>query len=41
LTVGEKVKVVGWGKSKKKAEQEAAQKALEELNNNIQAPSHE
>jgi len=40
LTVSEKVKVVGWGKSKKKAEQEAAQKALEELSINVQAPNH-
>jgi len=40
LTVSEKVKVVGWGKSKKKAEQEAAKKALEELNAKIQAPNN-
>ena len=40
LTVGDKVKVVGWGKSKKKAEQEAAKKALEELSTNLQAPHH-
>jgi ribonuclease III len=39
LTVSEKVKVVGWGKSKKKAEQEAAKKALEEISTKIQAPS--
>jgi ribonuclease-3 len=40
LTVSEKVKVVGWGKSKKKAEQEAAKKALDELNAKIQAPNN-
>ena len=40
LTVAEKVKVVGWGKSKKKAEQEAAQKALEEISTKIQEPSN-
>jgi dsRNA-specific ribonuclease len=40
LTFSEKVKVVGWGKSKKKAEQEAARKALEELNAKIQAPNN-
>jgi ribonuclease-3 len=39
LTVSEKVKVVGWGKSKKKAEQEAAKKALEELTTQSQPPS--
>jgi len=31
VTIGEKVKGVGWGKSKKEAEQEAAKKALEEF----------
>jgi ribonuclease III len=30
--IGEEVKGVGWGKSKKEAEQEAAKKALEEMN---------
>ena len=32
VTLGGEVKGVGWGKSKKEAEQEAAQKALETLN---------
>jgi len=32
VSIGEKVKGVGWGKSKKEAEQEAAKKALEEFN---------
>jgi len=41
LTVSEKVKVVGWGKSKKKAEQEAAKKALEELSIQIQTPNNQ
>ena len=41
LTVSEKVKVVGWGKSKKMAEQEAAKKALEELSPQSQPPSSE
>jgi len=40
LTVSEKVKVVGWGKSKKKAEQEAAKKALEELSTSSQPPNN-
>jgi ribonuclease-3 len=40
LTVSEKVKVVGWGKSKKKAEQEAAKKALEELSTPLQAANN-
>jgi ribonuclease-3 len=31
VTIGGEVKGVGWGKSKKEAEQEAAKKALEEL----------
>ena len=32
VTIGGEVKGMGWGKSKKEAEQDAAQKALEEIN---------
>jgi ribonuclease-3 len=32
------VKGIGWGKTKKEAEQEAAQKALEEISTKSQAP---
>ena len=31
VTIGDEVKGLGWGKSKKEAEQEAAKEALEEL----------
>jgi ribonuclease-3 len=32
VTIGDEVKGLGWGKSKKEAEQEAAKNALEEIN---------
>ena len=38
VTIDGEVKGIGWGKSKKEAEQEAAQKALEEISTKSQAP---
>jgi len=35
VTIGDEVKGLGWGKSKKEAEQEAAKNALEEMNTKI------
>jgi dsRNA-specific ribonuclease len=39
VTIGEEVKGLGWGKSKKEAEQDAARNALESLNDNNQIPN--
>jgi ribonuclease-3 len=39
VLIGGEVKGVGWGKSKKEAEQEAAKKALEEIITESQAPN--
>ncbi len=38
--IGDEVKGVGWGKSKKEAEQEAAKKALEEISTKSQVPNN-
>jgi ribonuclease-3 len=38
--IGDEVKGVGWGKSKKEAEQEAAKNALEEISTKSQAPNN-
>ncbi|HAM50612.1 MAG TPA: hypothetical protein DCP92_07920, partial [Nitrospiraceae bacterium] len=35
VMIGDEVKGMGWGKSKKEAEQEAAKNALEEINNKM------
>jgi ribonuclease-3 len=40
VTIGDEVKGIGWGKSKKEAEQEAAKKALEEISTKSQAPNN-
>jgi dsRNA-specific ribonuclease len=37
--IGNEVKGLGWGKSKKEAEQEAAKDALEEISTKSQAPN--
>ena len=39
VVINGEVKGIGWGKSKKEAEQEAARKALENLNSNNQIPN--
>jgi len=39
VAIGDEVKGMGWGRSKKEAEQEAAKKALEELSTQSQAPN--
>jgi len=39
VMIGDEVKGLGWGKSKKEAEQEAAKKALEEMSTKSQAPA--
>jgi ribonuclease-3 len=39
VRIGEEVKGIGWGKSKKEAEQEAAKNALEEISTKSQAPN--
>ena len=38
--IGDEVKGLGWGKSKKEAEQEAAKNALEEISTKSQAPNN-
>jgi len=40
VTIGGEVKGLGWGKSKKEAEQEAAKNALEEISTKSQAPDN-
>ncbi|MGQ9645967.1 MAG: ribonuclease III [Thermodesulfobacteriota bacterium] len=40
VSVGGEVKGIGWGKSKKRAEQEAAKQALEEISTKPQAPNY-
>jgi ribonuclease-3 len=40
VTIKGEVKGVGWGKSKKEAEQEAAKNALEEINTKSQSPNN-
>ena len=40
VTIGGEVKGLGWGKSKKEAEQDAAKNALEEIGNKSQAPNN-
>jgi ribonuclease-3 len=40
VTIEGEVKGIGWGKSKKEAEQEAAKKALEEITTKSQAPNN-
>jgi ribonuclease-3 len=40
VTIGDEVKGMGWGRSKKEAEQEAARNALEEISTKSQAPNN-
>jgi len=40
VMIGDEVKGLGWGKSKKEAEQEAAKDALEEISTKSQAPNN-
>jgi len=40
VMIGNEVKGLGWGKSKKEAEQEAAKDALEEISTKFQAPNN-
>jgi len=40
VMIGDEVKGLGWGKSKKEAEQEAAKDALEEISTKFQAPNN-
>jgi ribonuclease-3 len=40
VTIGDEIKGLGWGKSKKEAEQEAARNALEEISTKSQAPNN-
>lgn len=40
VTIAGEVRGLGWGKSKKEAEQEAAKNALEEINAKSQAPDN-
>jgi ribonuclease-3 len=40
VTIGDEVKGLGWGKSKKGAEQAAARNALEEISTKSQAPNN-
>jgi dsRNA-specific ribonuclease len=40
VTIGDEVKGLGWGKSKKEAEQGAAKNALEEISTKSQAPNN-
>jgi dsRNA-specific ribonuclease len=40
VAIAGEVKGIGWGKSKKEAQQEAAKKALEEISTKFQAPNN-